>query len=111
MHQRLRPLRHRLHYRLFCLLLDLDELPQLPARLRLFSLNRFNLFSLYERDHGAPAGKPLRAHLDDLLADSGIEAAGPVRLLAMPRHLGFAFNPLSISFLNHAAGGLATVVS
>ena len=52
MHQRLRPARHRLRYRMFSLLLDLDELPELARRLRLFSLNRFNLFSLHERDYG-----------------------------------------------------------
>jgi len=110
MHQRLRPLRHRLRYRLFCLLLDLDELPRLATRLRFFSLNRFNLLSLYERDHGAPPGTPLRAHVDAFLAQSGIEAGGPVRLLAMPRILGFAFNPLSIYFCEHASGGLAAIV-
>lgn len=110
MHQRLRPLRHRLRYRLFCLLLDLDELPRLPARLRLFSVNRFNLLSLYERDHGAPPGTSLRAHVDAFLAQSGIPAGGPVRLLAMPRILGFAFNPLSIYFCEHASGGLAAIV-
>ena len=48
-HRRLRPVAHRLHYRMFSLLLDLDELPQLPRRLRLFSLDRFNLFSLHQR--------------------------------------------------------------
>ena len=53
MHQRLRPARHRLRYRVFSLWVDLDELPDLARRLRLFSFNRFNLFSLHERDHGA----------------------------------------------------------
>lgn len=110
MHQRLRPLRHRLRYRMFCLLLDLDEMPALAARLRLFSLNRFNLFSLHERDHGAPPGVSLREHIDAQLASAGIEAGGPVRLLAMPRMLGHAFNPLSIFFCEHRAGGLAAVI-
>ncbi|MDB5829611.1 MAG: hypothetical protein JWQ73_3831, partial [Variovorax sp.] len=44
MHQRMRPARHRLAYRVFSLLIDLDELPALAQRLRFFSLNRFNLF-------------------------------------------------------------------
>ena len=63
MHQRLRPVRHRLRYRMFSLLLDLDELPALARRLRLFSLNRFNLFSLHERDYGdrRAARRPARA--------------------------------------------------
>ena len=38
-HTRLRPVRHRLRYRMLMLLLDLDELPALSRRLRLFSPN------------------------------------------------------------------------
>ncbi|SFN41552.1 DUF1365 domain-containing protein [Variovorax sp. OV329] len=110
MHQRLRPLRHRLRYRLFFLLLDLDELPRLHQRLRFFSLNRFNLLSLHERDHGAPDGLRLRDHIDALLAEAGIAAGGPIRLLAMPRILGFAFNPLSVYLCEHPGGGLAALV-
>ena len=52
MHQRLRPARHRLRYRMFSLLVDLDELPALARRLRLFSLDRFNVFSVHQGDHG-----------------------------------------------------------
>ncbi len=36
MHQRLRPRRHRLRYRIFSVLLDLDELDGLAAQLWLF---------------------------------------------------------------------------
>ena len=50
MHKRLRPFRHRLDYRVFSLYLDLDELPQLSRRLRLFSHNRWNLFGFLDRD-------------------------------------------------------------
>lgn len=110
MHQRLRPLRHRLRYRIFCLLLDLDELPELDFRLRLFSLNGFNLFSFHERDHGAPPGTRLRDYVDQQLAAADIPAGGPVHLLAMPRLLGFAFNPLSIYLCQNKAGGLAAVI-
>ena len=51
-HRRLGPTPHRFRYRLFWLYLDLDELDALSVRLRLFSHNRFNLFSLNDRDHG-----------------------------------------------------------
>ncbi|GHC96082.1 DUF1365 domain-containing protein [Pseudorhodoferax aquiterrae] len=103
-HQRLRPLRHRLRYRVFSLLLDLDELPALAARLRLFSLDRFNLFSFHGADHGAgePAGP--RAHVERQLRAAGLAPGGAIRLLAMPRILGYAFNPLAVYFC-HAPGG------
>ncbi len=61
MHRRLRPTMHRFRYRAFWLLLDLDELPALVSRLRLFSHNRFNLFALYDSDHGDGSATPLRA--------------------------------------------------
>jgi len=110
-HQRLRPLRHRLRYRMFCMLVELDELPRLDARLRLFSLNRFNLFSLHERDHGAPPGQSLRDHIDAQLAAAGIRTGGgTIQLLAMPRILGYAFNPLSVYFCRDAAGAWVALI-
>ena len=114
MHQRLRPARHRLRYRMFSLLVDLDELPALALRMRLFSLNRFNLFSLHERDHGDIAGRAdgggLRAYVDRQLRDAGLPAAAAVRLLTMPRVLGYAFNPLSVYFCEGADGTLQTLI-
>ena len=102
MHQRMRPARHRLQYRVFSLLLDIDELPALAKRLKLFSLNRFNLFSLYERDYGADSaagsGGGLRAYVDGQLREAGLPTGGAIRLLTMPRILGYAFNPLSVYF-------------
>jgi hypothetical protein len=110
-HQRLAPRRHRLRYRLFQLLLDLDELPQLDRRLRLFGHNRFALFSLCDRDHLAGDPRPLRAQVEAMLGDAGIDlAGGPIRLFCMPRVLGYVFNPLSIFYCHRATGELAAVV-
>jgi uncharacterized protein len=109
MHQRLRPKRHRLAYRVFSLLLDLDELPALAGRLRFFSLNRFNLFSLHERDYGAGAGG-LRAHVERQLRVAGLPAGGAIRLLTMPRILGYAFNPISVYFCDDANGELRALL-
>ena len=115
MHQRLRPARHRLRYRMFSLLVDLDELPSLAKRLRLFSLNRFNLFSLHESDYGdvashAAEGSGLRGHVERLLRAAGLPAAGAIRLLTMPRILGYAFNPLSVYFCHDGDGALQALI-
>jgi DUF1365 family protein len=110
MHLRLRPVRHRLRYRVFSLLLDLDELPDLARRLRLFSLDRFNLFSLHERDHGAGAAHGLRAHVDAQLCAAGLETRGAIRLLTMPRILGHVFNPLSVYFCHRSDGALQALL-
>jgi DUF1365 family protein len=111
MHQRLRPAKHRLSYRVFSLLLDIDELPALARRLRLFSLNRFNLFSLHERDYGAGDGLGLRPYVERQLVAAGLRAGGAIRLLSMPRILGYAFNPLSVYYCDHPDGsGLQAIL-
>ena len=110
-HQRLAPRRHRLRYRLFQLLIDLDELPRLDRRLRLFGHNRFAVFSLHDRDHLAGEPRPLRGQIEAMLGEAGIDlAGGRVRLLCMPRVLGYVFNPLSIFYCHRPTGELAAVV-
>lgn len=101
MHRRLEPRRHGLAYSVFSVLFDLDELAALDARLRWFSVGRFNLFSFHPQDHGdggAVDAAGLRAQVDSRLREAGLPAGGAIRLLAMPRLLGYAFNPLSVWF-------------
>jgi len=110
-HQRLTPRRHRLRYRLFQLLLDLEELPDLGRRLRLFSHNRPGLFSVHDRDHLSGERQPLRPQVEAMLAEAGLDAGGgPIRLLCLPRVLGYVFNPLSVFYCHRPTGELAAVV-
>jgi uncharacterized protein len=110
-HTRLRPVRHRLRYRMFSLLLDLDEIPELSARLHWFSADRFNLFGFSARDHLAGDATPLRTQVDAALARAGIDiAGGRILLLAMPRVLGNVFNPLSVFWCHDANGTLRAVL-
>ncbi|MDP3549627.1 MAG: DUF1365 domain-containing protein [Novosphingobium sp.] len=109
LHRRLRPRKHVLRYRVFHLLIDIDRIDELTSRLRLFSRNRFNLFAFHDADYGD--GKNLRAHAESLLRSAGIEPdGGPIRLLTMPRLLGYAFNPLSTWFCHGANGALRAVI-
>jgi DUF1365 family protein len=108
-HTRLRPARHRLRYRMFSLLLDLDELPALG--LRLLSHNRFNLFSFHDRDHGDGGRVPLRAQVEAHLRAAGYAPdGGAIRLLSVPRLLGYAFNPLSVYFCYRRDGSLMAIL-
>jgi DUF1365 family protein len=111
MHQRLRPRRHRLSYRIFMLLLDLDEIEKLARKLRLFSRIRFNLFSFVDRDHGDASEASLRAYVEREMKAAGMEPdGGPIRLLSMPRILGYAFNPLSVYFCYRLSGRLGAIL-
>lgn len=111
MHKRLRPFRHRFSYRVVSLFVDLGELPELHSRLRLFSVNRPNVFAFYERDHGPRDGTYLRTWIDARLDEHGIDlAGGAVRLLCFPRVWGYVFNPLTIWFCHHRDGGLRALL-
>ncbi len=102
-HQRLAPKRYALRHALFMCYIDLDELDELARRLRLFSRNRWNLYSFRDDDHlpDAAAGTlPLKARIAAYLASEGI-VLGPgsrIRLLTLPRILGYVFNPISVYF-------------
>ncbi|HEX3994786.1 MAG TPA: DUF1365 family protein, partial [Acetobacteraceae bacterium] len=110
-HTRFRPVRHRLRHRMLWLLLDLDELPMLAQRLRLFSLNRFNLVDFRDRDHGDGSVISLRTQIEQHLRGAGLAVdAGAIRVLCMPRVLGTVFNPLSVFFCYRADGRLQAMV-
>lgn len=108
MHRRLRPRHHRFQYSVFALLLDLDELPTLDRRLKLFAHNRWGLFSFQDHDHGD--GGALNAWLDHLLEDAGITADGARRVLCYPRILGYVFNPLSVWFCHDLQNRLKAII-
>jgi DUF1365 family protein len=110
-HARLRPKPHRLNYRVFWLMLDLAEIDALDARLKLLSRNRFNLLSFHDLDYGDGSDASLRSQVDGRLAEVGVDIGrGAVRLLTMPRVLGFVFNPISLYFCHHEDGRLAAMI-
>ncbi|MGE0595060.1 MAG: DUF1365 domain-containing protein [Hyphomonadaceae bacterium] len=106
-----RPGKHKLRYRVFMLAIDLDHLAALDRRLRLFSHNRFNLLSLFDRDHGARVDAALKPQIEAKLHEAGVAwDSGSITLLAMPRVLNYVFNPLSVYFCHRRDGTLAALV-
>jgi len=110
MHLRLRPVRHQFRYRVFSLLLDLDDLPALASRLRLFSHNRGNLFSFHDRDHGPGEGTGLKAWVQAQLRAAGLAGDGAVLLQCLPRMFGYVFNPLSVYYCYDRYGRLEALL-
>lgn len=107
-HQRVRTFHHRLRYRLWMLLLDIDDLDSAPG---LLARGRFGLMSFRAADHGDRSGRPLRAQVEGYLADAGIDIeGGPIRLLTMPRILGYGFNPISVFFCHRRDGTVAALL-
>ncbi|WP_455373488.1 DUF1365 domain-containing protein [Limibacillus halophilus] len=111
MHRRLFPFGHHFVYRVFSLCLDLDELPELDRRLKLFGHNRRALFSFQDRDHGARDGGPLRPWIEEQLHRAGIDLeGGSIELLCFPRIFGYVFNPLTVWFCRHRDGSLKALL-
>jgi DUF1365 family protein len=95
----------------FNIVLDIDGIAETGSLLRLFSHNRFNLFSFHNGDHGPRDGTGLRPWIEAQLDLAGIpEAAANVRLLCMPRVLGYGFDPLSVWYCSDAGGTLRAVL-
>ena len=110
-HRSVRPRPHRLRYRVFWMLLDLDEIDRLPRRLRLFSHNRFNALSFFDADHGDGSGRLLRDQVEGHLRAAGLAPdGGAIRLFCMPRIFGYGFNPLSVYFCYQRDGSLAAIL-
>lgn len=103
-HKRVRPKRHSLRYRVFSMLVDLDQLESMDEKLRFFSLNRFNLVSLVTSDFGARDGSSVPSFIRRKAAAAGVNDIARIRMLAYPRLLGFAFNPITVYFCEDAAG-------
>nr|WP_245511129.1 DUF1365 domain-containing protein [Martelella mediterranea] len=110
-HQRHRPKKHHLRYRVFSLLIDLDELETLGKTMRFFGHNRFSLFSVHDRDHGSLDGGSLKNWAIKELEKAGLGAdTGRIEMLCYPRILGYVFNPLTVYFCYHRNGNLSAIL-
>lgn len=111
MHMRLRPKRHRFNYRVFSMLLDIDELVQLDQSMRLFSYNRWGLVSFHDKDHGNGSPDGLRAWIEEKLCQANLQEVGlSIHILCYPRIFGYAFNPLTLYFCYRADGILHAIL-
>ena len=98
-HTRFKPVRHFLKYKTFSLLIDLDEINLLDKSIGIFSHNKFNIFSFYDKDHGDRDGSNLKDWVISNLKKFRIkENITNIKVLCYPRILGYVFNPLSIFY-------------
>jgi len=98
-HHRFKPVKHSLKYKTFSLLLDLDELERLDEKISIFSINKFNVFSFYYKDHGLRDGSSIKDWIVENLKKFKISSEiTKIELLCYPRIFGYVFNPLSIFY-------------
>ena len=99
-HKRFKPKVHSFNYKVFSLLIDLSEFDILDKNLKLFSYNRFNLISFFNKDHGPRDGSSLKKWVIENLKKNNLEFNDvQIKLLCYPRILGYVFNPLSVFYV------------
>ena len=98
-HKRFKPKRHFFSYKVFSLLIDLDEIENIDKKIKFFSYNKLNILSFYDIDHGPRDGSNLIKWVKKTLNDAKINIKSEkIYLLCYPRFFGYVFNPLSIFY-------------
>jgi DUF1365 family protein len=95
-HRRHFPKKYNFDYKVFSFLLDIDAYKKDKPSSTL-SFDRFNLFSVYTKDHGPRDGSEWRPWIDRILDSHKLsKAKHQIKFLCFPRILGYSFNPLSL---------------
>lgn len=96
-HSRMRPKKHKFRYNVFYIHFDLTKVSETFKKIPILSLNKFNLFSFYFKDHGPTNCNNLKDWILKTLKMEAIdEKIENIFLLTHPRFLGYVFNPLSV---------------
>ena len=109
-HKRFKPKKHHFKYKVFSLLIDLDEIKEINNNLNFFSYNRFNLISFFDKDHGNRDGSNVKQWVKKNLVKKNIKFNNfRVEILCYPRIFGYVFNPLSILYIYNENNELISI--
>lgn len=95
-HKRFLPKKHEFTYKFFFLDIDLNNINSLQNKY--FSMNKFNLFSFYTKDHFGSSDN-LLTNVNDLLLKHSIDPTSQMRFITLPSIVGHVFNPISVLLL------------
>ena len=109
-HTRFKPKKHHFKYKVFSLLIDLDEIIEINKNLNFFSYNKFNLISFFDIDHGDRDGSNVKEWVKKNLIKKNIKFQNiRVEILCYPRIFGYVFNPLSILYIYNENNELISI--
>lgn len=93
------PVPHSFRYRLFMMLLDLDELETVFRGRWLWSSRRAAIARFCRKDHFGDPKEPLAMSVRRAVQkETGRWPEGPIRLLTHLRYFGYCFNPVSFFY-------------
>jgi cyclopropane-fatty-acyl-phospholipid synthase len=96
-HNRIFPYNHQFKYKTLSILINLEELNNIN-KLFLFSINSFNLFSFFFKDHGErnENNNPKNFILQNIAKKFNDKKNYSVYLYCTPSFFGYVFNPISV---------------
>ncbi|MCS7205549.1 MAG: DUF1365 domain-containing protein [Leptospiraceae bacterium] len=99
-HRRVRYTQHLLKYRIFMFYIDIDEIEQLDKKIKLFSYNRKNIYSLYDKDHFYfyESKASIKENLERYFKEKQLIIPDKIYLLTNLRFLNYVFNPVSFYY-------------
>ena len=105
-HRRLLPKKNDFNYRAYYVVLDMDNK---SSSSKLFSINKWNIFSFYDKNYGYRSSQDSKQWLNDLLDKENINF-DKTSLITMPKILGYLFNPVSF-WLAYSNGVVLAVIA
>ena len=111
-HKRHSPEVYQFSHRMLYVLLNLDFKVPLVKN-RFFSINKFNLLSIFWKDYGFKKFSDPKLYLLEILSEHAIDLcyAHSVWLLTIPKTLGCGFNPISFWLCFDAKNNLRVVLA
>ena len=105
-HKRFATRQNEFNYRSYFIAIDMKYK---ISNLKLFSINKANIFSFKDKDHGYKNGDDSRKWAEELLSEQCIKF-DVLKIITMPRVLGYLFNPVSF-WLAYSKERLVAVIA
>lgn len=134
-HKRIRPKKNSFVHSIYMFYLDLDELDELNQKMRLFSYNKWNVFSFFDKDHfkfinnnkkyakeiskekinydkKKYIGRNTKERINEMIKELKLDfKLGKVFILTNLRNLGYVFNPVSFYYCYDTDGKFRVLFS
>ncbi|MCB1189422.1 MAG: DUF1365 domain-containing protein [Leptospiraceae bacterium] len=99
-HHRKLPFDYKFRFNFFWFYINLDEIETLSKKISIFSYNKFNIFSLLDKDHAYQKNLSVKENVKKFLIQNDIhEEIQKIYLLTNCRLLNYVFNPVSYYFI------------
>lgn len=112
MHHRIEPKKNSFKYNIYTFAIDLDELSIMDRKLKLFSNEKWNLFSFRREDHLNFGNSTLKEDMIEYVRENGCTAPiSRVILITNLRVLGYVFNPVCFYYFYNPYGKVVCAVA